>query len=98
EQYEQATAHYKQALNLNRELGERHGQAIVLTNLGNIHHAIGNPDAARDAWQQALELLDHLGLVPGVGGAGFPDADELRTKLHHLDGVALTDHSTGDQI
>jgi len=38
------------------------------------------------AWQQALNILDDLGLSLGAGqGAGYPDADELRAKLANLD-------------
>ena len=36
-------------------------------------------DAARDSWQQALDILDHLHLAAHAGwGAGCPDPDELR--------------------
>jgi len=48
----------------------------TLTNLGDTHHAAGNPQAARDAWHQALAILDDL---------EDPHADQLRTKLASLD-------------
>jgi hypothetical protein len=35
-----------------------------------------SPQATRDAWQQALTILDDL---------DHPDADTVRAKLHQLD-------------
>ena len=36
-------------------------------------------DAARDSWQQALDILDHPRLAAHAGlGAGYPEPDELR--------------------
>ena len=38
--------------------------------------ATGDLDAARDAWQEALDILDRLGLGPRAGlGAGYPDPE-----------------------
>jgi len=57
-------------------MGGRYYEADTLTRLGDTHHAAGDPDAARDAWHHALSILDDL---------DHPDADHVRTKLHHLD-------------
>jgi hypothetical protein len=73
---------YQQALTLFRDLGDRYDEAATLTNLGDTHHAAGNPDAARDAWQHALTILDDL---------DHPDADQVRTKLAALDTSTHTD-------
>ena len=87
--YEQAAIHFKQALALRRELGDRWGQAVILTHLGDTQHAVGNFAAARSAWQQALDILGQLDAALGVGlGAGYPDADEIRTRLHRLENPA----------
>jgi tetratricopeptide (TPR) repeat protein len=72
----QAVVCYQHALDLVRELGDRYYESLAFTHLGDTHHAAGNPTAARDAWQQALTILDDL---------DHPDADTVRTKLHHLD-------------
>ena len=48
----------------------------ILTHLGDTHHAAGDPDAARDAWQQALTILDDL---------DHPDAAQVRAKLADVD-------------
>jgi hypothetical protein len=46
-----------------------------LTHLGDTYHASGDPEAARHAWQQALEILDDM---------HHPDASDARTKLRIL--------------
>src|SRR5262249_37814425 len=69
----QAIACYQHALRLLRDLGDRYHEATTLTHLGDTHHTAGNPDAARDAWQQALTILDQL---------DHPHADTVRAKLH----------------
>jgi predicted negative regulator of RcsB-dependent stress response len=61
---------------LQQELGDRSGQANTWDSLGDAEHAVGNPDAARHAWQQALAILTEL---------EDPDADAVRTKLAALD-------------
>jgi tetratricopeptide (TPR) repeat protein len=68
----EATTCYQQALRLYREAGDRYNEADVLTHLGEVHAAADAPGAARDAWQQAVRILDEL---------GHPDADQLRSKL-----------------
>jgi len=50
-------------------------RAETLTYAGDAHHAAGDRPAARDAWQEALRVLE---------GMHHPDADELRAKLQAL--------------
>jgi tetratricopeptide (TPR) repeat protein len=84
--HQQAITYYQQALAGHQELGDRHVQAVDLSDLGDAHHVAGNVAAARDAWQRALDILDHLGLVPGAPtGPGYPDADQIRARLRHPD-------------
>jgi tetratricopeptide (TPR) repeat protein len=64
---------YQQALALAREQGDRYVQVEVLIHLGDSHDASGQPPAARQAWQQALDILDDL---------DHPRADEVRARLH----------------
>lgn len=47
----------------------------MLSDLAEAHLANGDPGAARDAWQQALDILDQL---------GHPDADDVRNKLGRI--------------
>jgi tetratricopeptide (TPR) repeat protein len=74
-QYRQAIDCYRKALDLFRTTGDRVSEAIGLAYLGDTHHAAADPDAARKAWEQALDILDRL---------EHPDAQQVRTKLHDL--------------
>jgi tetratricopeptide (TPR) repeat protein len=73
--YDQAVACCLRAADLNRDLGNRFSESEALMHLGDTHHAAGLPDAARDAWRQALVILDEL---------HHPGADELRLKLRRV--------------
>jgi hypothetical protein len=44
--------------------------------VGDIRHAADDLPGAREAWQQALTILDDL---------GHPDADKVRAKLDRID-------------
>jgi len=74
--HQQAITCYQHALRLYRDLGDRYFEADTLSRLGDTHQSAGDPDAARDTWRHALTVLDDL---------DHPDADHVRTKLHHLD-------------
>jgi tetratricopeptide (TPR) repeat protein len=73
--HQQAIAYYQRALDLRRDLGVRYFEAETLTHLGDTHHAAANIKAARDAWQDALTILEELDHL---------DADQVRTRLHDL--------------
>jgi hypothetical protein len=47
-------------------------QAEFLTHLGDVHHSAGDLRDARDAWQQALDMLVDL---------HHPDQAEVRAEL-----------------
>jgi tetratricopeptide (TPR) repeat protein len=66
---------YQQSISLFRQLGARVSEAETLARLGDTRRAAGHPDAARDAWLRALEILDDL---------GHSGADEVRAKLRQL--------------
>jgi tetratricopeptide (TPR) repeat protein len=63
---------YNHALSVYRELGDRYYQARTLARLGDTCQAAGQPQAARDARQQALAILDDL---------HHPDAIKVRATL-----------------
>jgi DNA-binding SARP family transcriptional activator/tetratricopeptide (TPR) repeat protein len=73
--HDDAITCYQQAICLFRELGNRHPQAETLIRLGDTHHASRRPKEARDAWHQALDILDYL---------HHPDARCVRAKLQDL--------------
>ena len=63
---------YRRAVELYDELGYRHRKAETLTYVGDAYRADGNLAAARQAWTQALAILDDL---------HDPDAATIRAKL-----------------
>jgi tetratricopeptide (TPR) repeat protein len=73
--YPHAVAYFEHACNLYRALGDRTHLANSLDRLGDTRDASGDPEAACDAWQGALTLLEDL---------GHPGADEVRTKLGRI--------------
>jgi hypothetical protein len=58
---------------------------VHLNHLADALHAVGDRDAACEAWKQAVDILDQLGVVRAGVGPGYPDADEINAKFHHLD-------------
>jgi tetratricopeptide (TPR) repeat protein/transcriptional regulator with XRE-family HTH domain len=79
--HEEAITSTEQALRLYQSLGDRYNEADSLTDLGDAHNGAGNAHAARNAWQQALTILDDL---------DHPDTDKVRSRLglaqqHHAD-------------
>ena len=74
-------ASYRRAIGLFREIGDRIPAAQSLNHLGDACRAADDDLAARDAWQQALIILDEL---------AHPEAAVIRDKLRS---VATADHS-----
>ncbi|MFD8423542.1 BTAD domain-containing putative transcriptional regulator [Streptomyces sp. NPDC059466] len=72
--YERAVDCYGQAVVVVRGTDDRYHEAACLTDLGDTHAAAGHPDAAHDAWTQALALVD---------GIPLPDTAPLRVRLRH---------------
>jgi DNA-binding SARP family transcriptional activator/tetratricopeptide (TPR) repeat protein/DNA-binding XRE family transcriptional regulator len=68
----QAIACYQTAISLFREFGDRGYEAETLTRLGDTHHAHGQVRQARQAWREALRILDDL---------HHGEADKVRAKL-----------------
>ena len=73
--HRRAAACYRRAVHLYTELGYRSTRAETLGDAGDAHHAAGDLAAARDAWQEALAIVDEL---------HYPEADQLRAKLRAL--------------
>ena len=72
----EAAACYQGALTIFRTLGDRWGEADTLTNLGDIRHAVGELLHAREAWQQALDILNDF---------QHPNTTKVRAKLARID-------------
>ncbi|MEU7524264.1 tetratricopeptide repeat protein [Saccharothrix sp. NPDC042600] len=77
--HREAVEHYRQALDLWRDLGNLHEAADVLDHLGHPHLALGQHERARTAWHEARDLYLRQGR----------DEDAARVQHH------LADPSTG---
>ncbi len=78
-EHRQAISCVQRALALIREWKtpvRRWWRASLLTNLGDAHRSAGDLPAARQAWRQALQILDDLGL---------PDNRGIRARLERAD-------------
>lgn len=94
--HHEAVTCYEQAAAVARELGDSYTEAAALSHLADTLFAAGDAAAARDAWQQALDILDRLGLRFGAT-RGYSDVDELRAKLKNLE-AGGKDPSSGHVI
>src|SRR6185312_15072926 len=74
--YVQAASCFQEAVRLFGQFGDRWGRAWALAHLGDARFAVGSPMMARQAWQQALAVLEDL---------RHPDAEPVRAKLRQLD-------------
>ncbi len=75
-EYAEAASCHQESASLFGRFGDRPGQALALTHLGDAHLAAYSKELAREAWQQALEIL---------GDLHHPDAESVRAKLRQLD-------------
>ena len=73
--YPQAIDYHRQALELNRHLGDHYAEAETLARLGDAYEAAAEPDAAQDTWRQAAAILRDL---------HHPDAALVLAKLNKL--------------
>ncbi|MGW2105748.1 AfsR/SARP family transcriptional regulator [Streptomyces sp. NPDC001948] len=76
-QYAEAVDSYRQCRDGFRRFGNRYGEADALRNLGESLREAGEPEAARDAWRDALVILGKL---------EHPDADVVRELLRTSSG------------
>ncbi len=84
----EAAALLSEALAILEGIGDRRGVARVLTHLGQLALADGDPARARSLFSQSLEIRQGLGDMPGLAGAMenlagsvAPDAPEAAARL-----------------
>ena len=58
-----ARRYYEQALAIMREVGDRAGEGVILSNLGALAAALGQSEQARSYYEQALLILQNIGAV-----------------------------------
>jgi DNA-binding SARP family transcriptional activator/tetratricopeptide (TPR) repeat protein len=94
--YDEAIAHYRRALELNRACGWTDGESAALGNLGNVYWWVGRLPEAADHYAQALALAEATGRVAGQAvnlgnlGAVYWDLGDLeRSAEHHRRALEL---------
>ena len=60
-EYKEAREHYQESLSLNREIGNRLGEANCYTRLGDFHRVVGEYERAREQYEQALIIFREVG-------------------------------------
>jgi tetratricopeptide (TPR) repeat protein len=60
-QYERAIDLHQQSLAIQRELGNRQGEAASLRNLGNAYKSLGQYERAIDFYRQSLAITEQIG-------------------------------------
>ncbi len=87
--YDEAIAHYRRALELNRACGWTDGESAALGNLGNVYWWAGRLPEAADHYAQALALAEATGRVAGQAvnlgnlGAVYWDLGDLERSADH---------------
>ncbi|WP_345133591.1 tetratricopeptide repeat protein [Dactylosporangium darangshiense] len=72
ENHHTAIGFFTRAVQLDREVRDRHGEAETLTHLGDAYQANADGAAASEHWRAAEAILVEL---------GHPDVDGVRAKL-----------------
>ena len=58
-------------MKLDREIGNREGEANALGNIGNVYWVKGELDKALKHYQQALKIFEEIGAVEGIKSAKY---------------------------
>lgn len=69
--------YHQQAAALFRDIGHTYGKADTLDHLGQTHHVLGQPQQARAAWHEALDLYQ--------AQRRAVDAERVQRQLTELD-------------
>ena len=70
--FDEAITHIRTALRTIEGMAGGYYQTTILVHLGDVYHAAGDLEQARQAWEQALAILEHL---------HHSDADQVRARL-----------------
>jgi tetratricopeptide (TPR) repeat protein len=104
---DKAEGHHKQALDINREIGYRLGEASQLGNLGNVYFQRGELEKAEDHHKQALEIHrdigDRLGEARDLGNLGIVYGQrgrpgDLDKAEEHFKEALTIDREIGDRL
>ena len=70
-QYQEAIKFHQQSLEIQRDIGNRNGEANSLNNLGNAYQSLGEYQEAIEFYQQSLEIQRKIGNRYGEANSWF---------------------------
>jgi len=102
--YAAAWAQHQESLAIRRELGDRHGIASSLNNLGNVTLDQGDLSAARALYEESLAIMREVGQGSGiapvlnnVAGIAYEQGDYPKARALHEESLAIC-RGLGDRI
>ncbi len=102
-QYDQALALYKQALTIDKKIGDRKGESATLNNLATIAHAKGDYDTALRFLEQSLTITQEIGDRKGESatlnnlGTTAHTKGDYNTALNYLEQSLVIKRQIGDR-
>ncbi len=78
---------YQQSLTIRREIGEQHGMALSLNNLGNVSVVLGDLHESRDLFAASQDIFDQIGNRWGVATC-LSNLANVDSRLGHFEDAA----------
>jgi non-specific serine/threonine protein kinase len=101
--YDAAHRHYEESLAIRRAIGDRHGVASCLNNLGSLAERRGDYRTAQNFHEESLairrELEDPVGIsysLNNLGNVAYLQGDYVTARAHHQESLELK-RETGEQ-
>jgi len=100
---EKALQHYRKALNINREIGNKEGEASNLGNMGNVYRAQNKLKEALQHYQKALNIHrkigDKRGEASGLGNMGvvYKIQNKLKKAMNYHQKALEIDREIGNK-
>ena len=96
-EYIKAEEYFQKALQIKREIGDKHGEAACYGSLGNVNTSLGEHVKAEELHQKALQISREIGDNVGeatcyvnLGSMLFSTGEYLKAKQYHDKALALT--------
>lgn len=95
-EYQQSQSYFEQALSVQRQMGDRHGEATILVNQGELYRARGEYQLAQTNFAQALSLLEeekepelHCIVLHNLGLLYQGQKDYVQARKYYLEALRM---------